>query len=237
MHLALLMTNTDESGFAQQHPKDGEKFTRLVHLVRPEWQVTSFVVKDGVFPDDLRPFDGIMISGSPASVHDDAPWIGQLMALIQKAFTARIPMFGACFGHQAIALALGGTVERNPSGWGFGLTEMTALRRPDWYDGPEVIRQFAAHIEHVTRLPVGAEPIFAAPACDNAAFVIGDRVFTTQNHPEMTAEFFAALTEELSDYVGPEVASAARASLSEVPDTIIYAETIARFFEVPRTAH
>ncbi len=36
MHLAPLMTNTDDSAFAQAYPKDGEKFTGLVHLVRPE---------------------------------------------------------------------------------------------------------------------------------------------------------------------------------------------------------
>ena len=68
MHLALLMTNTDESDFAQDHPRDGEKFTTLVHLVRPDWRVEVFNVKDGVFPGDITDFDGVMITGSPSSV-------------------------------------------------------------------------------------------------------------------------------------------------------------------------
>ena len=78
MHLAILMTNTDESAFAQAHPKDGEKFAALIHAVRPDWSCDVFAVKDGVFPDDLAAFDGVMVTGSPASVHDDEPWIGRL---------------------------------------------------------------------------------------------------------------------------------------------------------------
>ena len=58
MHLAVLMTNTDESDFAQRHPKDGEKFKALIQSVRPDWTVSSFHVKDGVFPDDILAFDG-----------------------------------------------------------------------------------------------------------------------------------------------------------------------------------
>ncbi len=30
MRLAILMSNTDESEFAQQHPKDGEKWQALL---------------------------------------------------------------------------------------------------------------------------------------------------------------------------------------------------------------
>jgi hypothetical protein len=61
MRLALLMTNTDESTFAQRHPKDGEKFAKLIKSVRPSWQVTSYAVKDGGFPQDIKAYDGVMI--------------------------------------------------------------------------------------------------------------------------------------------------------------------------------
>ena len=121
MRLAVLMTNTDESAFAQQHPKDGEKFSRLIAELRAGWEVTSFNVKDDIFPDDIQIFDGVMITGSPASVHDQDPWVTRLLALIRDIYANEIPMFGACYGHQAIALALGGAVEANPKGWVFGV--------------------------------------------------------------------------------------------------------------------
>ena len=49
MKIAILMTNTDESDFAQRHPKDGEKFTDFIQLVRPKWETVVFSVKDGNF--------------------------------------------------------------------------------------------------------------------------------------------------------------------------------------------
>lgn len=232
MHLAILMTNTDESAFAQRHPKDGEKFTAMIHSVRPNWQTTSFNVKDGVFPPDIYGFDGVMITGSPASVLDDAPWLARLLEVIKDAYAGGTPMFGACYGHQAIALALGGDVAANPEGWVFGLTQSTITDRADWMDGlPHTFAQYGAHIEAVTRLPDGARVLSTSDACAVTGFQIGDRVYTTQNHPEMTPAFIAALVDEYSDKLPDGVGTAAKASLKQDVDMRIYAETIARFFE------
>jgi GMP synthase-like glutamine amidotransferase len=231
MHLAVLMTNTDESDFAQKHPKDGEKFKVLIQSVRPDWAVTSFRVKDNIFPDDLLAFDGVMITGSPASVLDSQPWVARLLEEIRIAYAAGLPLFGACFGHQAIALALGGTVEKNPNGWGFGLIEMAVVEKAPWYDGDARLLQYGAHVEHVTQLPTGARRLFTSPHCDMAGFAIGDRVYTTQNHPEMTPEFVAALIEEYATKMDTDVISRARASLKQRADTEVFAQSIAAFFE------
>lgn len=232
MHLAILMTNTDESAFAQNHPKDGEKFTTLIHSVRPGWEMTSFDVKDGVFPRDITAFDGVMITGSPASVLDGAPWVSQLMEVIKEAFAASTPMFGACYGHQAIALALGGVVGPNPAGWVFGLTQSTVTEPAEWMDGfPQSFTQYGAHVEAVTRLPKGARVLSSSEACEITGYRIGACVYTTQNHPEMTPEFIAALVEEYHYKLPEGVGAAAKASLSQDVDMRPYAETIARFFE------
>ena len=231
MRLALLMTNTDDSAFAQAHPKDGEKFTDLVHLVRPDWTVEVFAVKDDVFPDDISQFDGVMIGGSPASARGTAPWIARLMTLIREIEAARQPLFGACFGHQAIALALGGAVGDNPGGWAHGRIENTTLDRPAWAtELPDRFGLYGSHSEQVTRLPAGARALFASPGCPLAGFAISAHVYTTQHHPEMSPGFIAALTEEMADTLGP-LLPAARASLRQPADTRAFTETIARFFE------
>lgn len=231
MHLAVLMTNTDESDFAQRHPKDGEKFKALIQSVRPDWTVSSFHVKDGIFPDDILAFDGVMITGSPASVLGGQPWVARLLEEIRIAFAHGLPLFGACFGHQAIALALGGTVEENPNGWGFGLIEMSVVEKAPWYDGDAQLLQYGAHVEHVTQMPSGARRLFTSPHCDVAGFSIGTRVYTTQNHPEMTPDFVAALIEEYADKMDPDVITRARASLQQCADTEVFARSIAAFFE------
>lgn len=232
MHLAILMTNTDESAFAQAHPKDGEKFTALIHGVRPDWTCGVFSVKDGVFPDDLAAFDGIIVTGSPASVHDGEPWIDRLLETLREIVGRNIPLFGACFGHQAIALALGGKVERNPGGWVFGLARADVVDPAPWMEplGRE-LAQYGAHIEQVTKLPEGARVLIGSAACPAGGFAIGERVYTTQNHPEMTPGFIAALVEEYAEKLPADVIEKARASLADEADYRDFAETIARFFE------
>ncbi len=235
MHLALLVTNTDDSDFAQQHPKDGEKFPAMMALVRPEWTFEVFSVKDGQFPDDVTRFDGVMITGSPASVHDQAPWIARLLDLIREIYARGLPIFGACFGHQAIALALGGAVGRNPKGYQHGRIANQILQRQSWMGAlPDAFTLYGSHVEQVTHLPDGATAIAASTDCDVAGFVMGNSVYTTQHHPEMTPHFIHALTEELADYLGPEVTARARASLTKNADSHAYAETIVRFFEHAR---
>jgi GMP synthase-like glutamine amidotransferase len=232
VHLAILMTNTDESAFARRHPKDGEKFSALVRSVRPEWTFDVFPVKDGVFPDDLSAFDGFLITGSPASVHDGEPWIDRLFETIREIVKREIPLFGACFGHQAIAMALGGKVEKNPGGWVFGLTKADVVDRTPWMEplGPN-LSQYGAHIEQVTELPQNARVLIGSAACPAGGFAIGDRVYTTQNHPEMTPDFIAALVDEYASKMDEDVIEKARASLAETADYTAFAESIARFFE------
>ena len=223
MRIAILMANTDESDFAQRWPKDGEKFANLLAPLRPDWQFTTLSVKDGVFPANIAEYDGYIITGSPASVHDPDPWVDRLMDLIRQIIAARRPLFGACFGHQAVAKAQGGTVTRNPGGLVFGLAETTLEGAP--------IRLYAAHVEQVTALPPGAEPLGGNADCPVGAFRIGPAVLTTQYHPEITPEFAAALVEEYADKLPPPVTAQARASLAVRADRDRMARRIVEFFE------
>lgn len=127
MHIAVLATNTDDSPFAARHPRDVEKFRVLLHGVRPGWTVSSFDLPDGEFPVDLQKFDGFLIGGSPSSVHDEDPWIERLLSVIREAVAAGKPLAGACFGHQAIAKALGGTVGPNPGPFVLGTAETEVI--------------------------------------------------------------------------------------------------------------
>ncbi len=223
MHIAVLMTNTDESEFAQARPKDGEKFTTMIHSVRPEWDVTVFPVKDGVFPPEGARFDGWVIGGSPASVHDKDPWVGELFDLIRKLVAEGQPVFGACFGHQAIALALGGDVDKNPGGWVFGLVETEI-------EGV-AMKLYGSHFEQVVALPPDAVVLGGNPDCPVGSFAIPGRVMTTQYHPEMSHGFITDLVEEYADALPPEVVARARGSLEVKADSGVIAERIAQFFE------
>ncbi|NHB77929.1 type 1 glutamine amidotransferase [Rhodobacter calidifons] len=231
MHIAVLATNTDDSDFAARHPRDVEKFKALLQGVRPGWRVTAFDLPKGEFPDDLQGFDGALIGGSPASVHDGEAWIDRLMQLIRDGFAAGVPLAGACFGHQAIAKALGGTVGPNPGAFVLGTAETRVTCPAPWMEPVASFRLAAAHGEQVTALPPGAEVVGVTPGCPAACYRIGNRVFATQYHPEMTLDFLAALVEEFAPKLPDEVGRAARDSLSQRTEGPRFAEWIARFFE------
>ena len=232
MHIALLVTNIDDSAFAARHPGDGEKFDQLLRSQRPDWRVSLFNLPQQGFPESLDTFDGFLIGGSPASVHDDAPWIARLAPLVRQIVSGGQPLFGACFGHQAIAVALGGTVARNPGGWVLGVTETTMDGAAPWMAGDGgPVRMNAAHLEQVTRLPAGATVIGGNPDCPVGSFRVGTSVFTTQYHPEMTPDFIEALVEELAPTLPPGVADRARASLNQPAERDRVAGWIVRFFE------
>lgn len=234
MRLAILMSNTDESAFAQAHPKDGEKWPALLTPFCPDCRFSVYSVKDGAFPADLTGYDGAIITGSPASVHDLDPWLARLFALIREAVEGGTPLFGACFGHQAIALALGGEVGFNPDGWVLGVTGTQVTDPAPWMDGPGPLTLHAAHVEQVMRPPEGARILMGNNPCPNGGFAIGTKVFTTQYHPEITPGFMAALIDELSGSKPAHVIAAARASLGMNAENARFARWIIKFFRQAR---
>src|SRR2546429_7161502 len=65
--------------------------------------------------DRVRP-RGIIVSGSPLSVTEKAPWMLRLGDDLLRAGARGIPVLGVCFGHQLLARAAGGDVVENPRG-------------------------------------------------------------------------------------------------------------------------
>jgi len=229
MRIAILMANTDESDFAQRHPDDGAKFTALLHRVRPDWSFEVFRIIAGEFPPDLD-FDGLLITGSPASVHDTADWITRLEETLRVAVAQNLPLFGACFGHQIIAKALGAQVGYNPQGWVLGRVE--TMTQPEGRTLPV----YAAHKEQVLSLPEGAHIVARTTGCDIAGFAIRQHVLTTQYHPEMTQDFIAALLLAFEDQIGADVTRRAADTLEQGTDMDALASWIAQFYEIAQIA-
>jgi GMP synthase-like glutamine amidotransferase len=230
--IGILVTNTDTSDFAKGQPNDGEKFTALMRSVRPNWNYRTYQVKDGELPGDLSECDGYIISGSPASVNDDKPWVHALMDFVRQLDAARKPTVGCCFGHQAIAKALGGEVGDNPGGWGFGVAQ-THFNTAEAYMVPKAdkLHLFAAHSEQVTKLPPRAVVLGGDDFCPVGSFRVGDHFFTTEFHPEITRDFFDGLVNAFEGYIGREVATEARRQAETPTDSRIFAEWMARFLE------
>ena len=97
-------------------------FDRLLNQqAGPRWtRLKTYRVLEGVFPEQINACDGYIVTGSAAGVYEDHSWMDALMTFIQAAHKANIPLLGICFGHQAIAKALGGEVVKWPKWLGRG---------------------------------------------------------------------------------------------------------------------
>jgi para-aminobenzoate synthetase component 2 len=64
---------------------------------------------DEVSPSDALGYDGVLLSPGPGTPED----AGVCVPLVREV-GGRVPIFGVCLGHQAIAVAYGGVVSRAP---------------------------------------------------------------------------------------------------------------------------
>ena len=165
-------------------------------------------VVDGDFPDSVHDAEGWLITGSRHGTYDDLPFIAPLEALIRQAVDEGVPVVGICFGHQIVAQALGGRVEKFPGGWAVG---------PQSYDfDGETLTLNAWHQDQVMQPPPGAETIATHPFCPHAGLRIGDKALTVQAHPEFDDAFIHGLIETRGQGVVPDDRiAAARARAGE----------------------
>lgn len=230
--IAILMTSTDVSDFAARHPDDGGKFTALLKPLRPDWQFDVVYARDNEFPASLDDHDGYIITGSPASVNGKEDWIANLMEFIRRAYAAGKPLFGACFGHQAIAVALGGAVDRSEKGWGLGTASTHFDRKAPWMEPfRDHLTLFAAHQEQVMDLPAGADVLGGDDFCPIGAYRIGDTVFCTEYHPEMTLPFLTELLVEMEGKLDAATLDKARQTLKIPAEGAVFGEWIVKFLE------
>ena len=225
MLIGILQTGLAPDVLAPEMGDYPDMFARL--LDGHGFTFRTWRVVDGEFPEGVHSADGWLITGSRHGVYEDHPWIPPLEAFIRTAFAEHVPVVGICFGHQIVAQAMGGKVERYAGGWAVGATD---------YDfGGETIRLNAWHRDQVVKAPEGAKVIASNEFCANAALLYDDRALTVQAHPEFRPEFVDGLMKTRGKGVVPdELMRAATARLAQPLDDRTMAGRIAAFFKQPR---
>jgi GMP synthase (glutamine-hydrolysing) len=140
--------------------------------------------------------DAVVVTGSPRSVTERAPWMLALGAWLRERAERGVPVLGVCFGHQLLAEAYGGAVAPSPRGRELGTVRcaLTPAGRADpLFAGlPPAFDAQATHEDEVARLPPGATLLATNGWSRVQAFGIGPRVRAVQFHPEMDGAAMAA---------------------------------------------
>jgi len=192
--IGILETGRPPEDLASTHGNYSEMVRAWLDLPGAEFR--SFAVLNGEIPQDPAAADLWLITGSKFGVYEGHDWIAPAEAFIRACRDAGVAMVGICFGHQLIAQALGGRVEKSGRGWGLGVHRYGPVNWPDALgQAPETIAIQAYHQDQVIAPPEAAETIAASDFCPYAALWYPGFALTVQGHPEFDKPYVQDLLE------------------------------------------
>ena len=194
-HVLIVKTGTTDPGVVVRHGDYDDWFARELAKGGARWSVVAAHAGEPM-PAPGR-FDGIILTGSPLSVRDDADWMPRLGAWALAA-AAEVPVLAVCFGHQVVGEALGGRIEQNPAGGEYGtisvdLTE-AGQAHPLFAGMSSRINVQSTHKDALVGAPTAPETTLLG-STDNTlwqTYSWRERLHAVQFHPELEA---AALSD------------------------------------------
>ncbi len=168
----------------------GSQTTQLIARRLRELDTFCEILPYNKFPVGDPDVIGVILSGSPYSVHDPEAFKVDL-----NQFVGRLPVLGICYGAQFIAHTLGGRVEKADSReYGRAHLETVDTENPLFKGFEQNSQVWMSHGDTITAIPDGFEVIGSTKDVTNAAFwspsPLGEgrgeaSVWAVQFHPEV----------------------------------------------------
>jgi GMP synthase (glutamine-hydrolysing) len=180
----------------------GAQYAQLIARRVREANVYSEIVPSSMPASEMLAKEpaAIILSGGPSSVYaEGAPQVEKAL------FEAGVPVLGICYGFQAMAASLGGTVARTGLSE-YGGTELDVLCPSKLLDGlPDHQSVWMSHGDSVTEAPAGFAVVARTNGAPVAAFEnLEARLAGVQYHPEVahTPHGQAVIRHFLHDIAG-----------------------------------
>lgn len=213
--LLFQIRNPDDAMLAQEF---NCFFTKLRPLDRPfELDSCNIIGNDQDYRDIWQDYDCVMVGGSGdyGCVENNEPWFLTFCEVLRNIVQQEKPLFCSCFGHQALASAMGGEVVKDKSRAELGTHEVT-LNEEGQKDpllgslNNPFLAQFG-HNDHVMKLPRGAVNLASTARCHVQAYTIpGKPLYSTQFHPELSCQENRERAERYFQVYDPSLAQPER---------------------------
>lgn len=165
-----------------------------------DWSVVRLF--DGEKIPPLDKIDALFVLGGPMEVWQESRhmWLAEEKRAIYDAVRKiGVPTLGISLGHQLMAVALGGIVQKMQAPEiGLFEVEMTSdgASDPMLYGLDATTRVFQWHGSEMVTLPEGANVLASSDACAIQAVRYSRTAYGLQFHPEMTSKKLEALASE-----------------------------------------
>ncbi len=205
----------------------GGDYPDMFRKLFPETSMRVYPVCEGVFPKSVDECDAYLVTGSRRSVYEEEDWILQLKKFVRQIHEANKYYIGICFGHQMLAEALGGKVQKSEKGWCVGVHEFEIVEKTDWMQAPKKqLNLLMMCQDQVQVLPEGSILLAKTPQCPVGMFVVGNKMLGIQAHPEFSKAYDKILMEQRVARIGEEKVKDGLASLALETDELVFASWV-----------
>lgn len=226
-HVAVPLQDASNGDYDNIYSSMLNKAARNLNLERG-MTIESYFVVDECFPESTDECDAWLVTCSHHDSYSREPWIIRLKQFVMDVYCAGKPLVGICFGHQLIAMTLGGKVARRKQ-WIAGVQSIQLKSNP--VSSKINIKLLGIHRDEVVLAPENASVIGSTPNVPISVILISPNVLTFQYHIEYTKKYFNALIKSRQGILGTDITQSALNELEQELDSESIAIDVLKFLK------